>query len=773
MTLKRKIIASSLTAAFATGMGMPVWAADDVQTIVVTAQSRKQSMQDVPIAMNVVTMKEIGDLGASNLSEMNGYIPGLSVDGAQPTQPNFALRGIGTGDFGIATDAPVGVYVDGVYTGKTGGALINFNDIQRVEVLKGPQGTLFGRNSAAGAISIVTNEPGADKDASATLRYGKYQSVYVDGMANVPLSDTTALRVSAVSDHSDGWVKNHANGDQMGGSDAWGVRVAGKWSPSALTKVVLTFEHSEVDQAARPAFGVTNASAMSAYGVPIAPVPATYASFVNPRNRALLNDAPDSERLDFDGATLRIETPLAGMTFNSTTSWRKFNSFNRQDNDGTANVATYLDTANIESNTTWQQEFKLSAKNDRYDWVAGLSFFDAKATQTSDVHVTTDSLDTLDLNTGALGAGGFLFGGLLGTPSGTIWTESMVNGVKSNSVAAFGDVIWHLSPATNLTTGVRWTRDEKETRWYVPNATSSDGNVAALTMAGGFGATNIIFADAAATAAIPVKASASWTDLSPRVVIDHKLDANTLVFASLSKGYQSGGHSVFDPLAKFAPETMKNFEAGFKASFPRAKAVLNGSFFSYRFTNLQGIELVSAGAVPVYDITSSDIKANGIDLDGSIKLNSLVRLFGALEYLDQTFDKKAYGAGDMNGQAVGTPKLTLMAGASFGWAAVGGRADLTVQGTHSSKVRCNDKSIAEFGCQTSGAVAPGEARTRYDMKLGWMNGSGNYGVALIVNNLLDKQYAGAPGGQSGSTMGTYYSDVSAPRYVGVELKTTL
>jgi iron complex outermembrane receptor protein len=117
-----------------------------IGVITVTAQSRSQQAQAVPIAMQLVTSDQINKLAATNIGELNGYIPGLVVDADQPTQPNYTLRGLGATDFGIGTDGPVGIYVDGVYTGKTGGALMNFNDIQRIEVLKGPQGTLFGRN---------------------------------------------------------------------------------------------------------------------------------------------------------------------------------------------------------------------------------------------------------------------------------------------------------------------------------------------------------------------------------------------------------------------------------------------------------------------------------------------------------------------------------------------------------------------------------------------------------------------------------------------------
>ena len=190
-----RIIARSIALALA-GIAVNAAAQKAAQTVVVTAQSRKQSVQDVPIAVQVVTMKDIEALGATDLSDLNGYIPGLIVDSIEPTQPGFGIRGVNPGDFGIATDAPVGIYVDGVYTGKTGGALQNFIDVQRIEVIKGPQGTLFGRNSAAGAVSIITNEPAADFDAAARLKAGRFGRLDVDGFVDLPLNDTSAARLA-------------------------------------------------------------------------------------------------------------------------------------------------------------------------------------------------------------------------------------------------------------------------------------------------------------------------------------------------------------------------------------------------------------------------------------------------------------------------------------------------------------------------------------------------------------------------------------------------
>jgi len=260
------------------------------ETIVVTAQSRMQSQSDVPIAMQVLGAQQIVDLGANSLSDVNGYLPGLHVDGSQPTQPIFFLRGIGSGDFGIGTDSPVGVYVDGIYTGKTGGSLMDFNDVNRVEVLKGPQGTLFGRNSAAGAISIVTNQPEQSNEAEATVRYGSHAEVVAHGMVNVALSDTTAIRLSAVRNHSDGWITNSTTGQEAGADGEWGARLAFKWSPSADTKLVLTWEHEVLDQPATAAFGLVRVPAGT-----LPTIPLSGSELIDPLNSPLRNAAASRE----------------------------------------------------------------------------------------------------------------------------------------------------------------------------------------------------------------------------------------------------------------------------------------------------------------------------------------------------------------------------------------------------------------------------------------------------------------------------------------------
>jgi iron complex outermembrane receptor protein len=802
--------AAALAAAVAAALAAAAPArADDgqLENITVTAQGRTQAERDVPIAMQVITPQQIDDLGAVNLSSLNGYIPGLQVDGSQPTQPNFTLRGIGTGDFGIGTDAAVGVYMDGVYTGKTGGSLLAFNDVQSTEVLKGPQGTVFGRNSAAGAISVHSNEPSQALDADASLLYGRYDTIHFKGMVNVPLTDTTAVRLAVASNNSNGWLVDQATGERFGGEGEWGTRASFKWAPDGSTKLVASWEHENLDQPARAVYSLIAVPPTATTPPPFPPSPST-SSFINPLDSPLQNDAPNRETRTLDGLTLRYETTLGGLDFSTLTAYRHFRSYNAEDNDGTANALTYLSTVNEEGNSSWQQEFKVKSKNALADWIAGASFYHVDASQVSLVNSTSGSINTITQNLeGALLSGlglvqavdaGLGLSPTSGFGFGYPWQEQMVNSDRTNSYSVYGDAIWHLGEATNLTTGLRWTRDNKDVSWYVPpySAPGLDALYQAATaglvpggltfgqlvgQATGTPLTNVAFANAALTAASPVSASRSWGDLSPRLVLDHKYDANTMVYASVARGFQSGGYDVFSPLASFEPEHMTNFETGIKAAVPSLRLGYEASLFHYRFTNLQNIALVSQqGNLPVYDVTTSDQHATGVDLSGHIEPVRGLSFFGNAEYMKQNYGTYSVQDGavldNLDGKPVGTPLLFMSLGGRYAWELAGGTASFLLQGAHQTATRCNAHLVYSFECLDTGTLQTGTAQTRVDLRLGWKSPEDRFGVALLVNNVFNKQYVLVPdgGGEAAYTLGTPYGSIStAPRTYAVEISASL
>jgi iron complex outermembrane receptor protein len=779
--------------------------ADDagIARVIVTAQNRSQQLQDVPISVQVISGDQINKLAASNIADLNGYIPGLVVNDNQPTQPNYTIRGVGSGDTFVGTDAPVGIYVDGVYTGKTGGALMNFNDVERVEVLKGPQGTLFGRNSAAGAISVVSKEPSNEFENDYNARVGEYGEKYIDALLNVPLNDTMAFRFSFVDHRSNGWLTDASTGDSLNDQGDWGTRASVRWNAPEHTKVIFTWEHESLNQEARPDIGMIPVSQQT----PFPPFPANPNNFVNPLTAPAYNNIGDNvEKRLYNGVTLRVDHPFDWATLDSTTAYRHFNSSNITDNTGTTTVNSYLDTGNVETNTTWQQEFRLSGKNDIVDWLTGTSYYHEAATQQSQIITNTDTLNTIFANNPAAGnlpLYSVLNGAAqeLGIPVnlfGAPWQENMNNVMTSKSYAFYGDAIWHLTSNWNLTTGVRYTHDTKDFSWYNPPRTANalDANLATLNAANFFptlvGAGALTAAQAAQaqyaltnnieynnplSSSSPYSASNSWSDVSPRVVLDYKLSPDMMVFASMTKGYQSGGFNGQYTGTTYQPETVHNYEIGLKSNFLDNHVVVDASLFYYKFDNFQSLTLVSNNsAIPQYQITTSNQQAQGVDLDVKWKATRNLRLYGVGEYIDQDYDG-TYIASDgtnLSNAPVGTPFWSAAGGIDYTQREVwNGSVDYSLQQSYTARTRCNADSENQGTCLYTPSIMFGNATQHTDGRIGWDAGSHKWGIALYVTNMLNKRYITGIDTTSSSVLGTPAAQISAPRMIGLQMHVSL
>ncbi len=781
----------------ATGMGT-AWAqsaeekAATLDTVTVTAQSREQELKDVPIAITVVGEGFIDDVAATNIGELDMFVPGLKVDDGSPTQPRYAIRGISTGDFGIGTDPPVGVYVDGVYSARTGGAMLAFNDVERLEVLKGPQGTLFGRNSAAGAVSIITNKPSNVFEGDATVRLGNDGRQYVYGLVNVPIGEAHALRISAMSNQSDGWQQDGATGDDLNGDDNSAVRLAWRSWIGEGTTLDFSWDHEEINQLARPAIGLV---ALGPYPA-TAPYPADPDSYLDPVDAPVFNDVMGNrESRRFDGATLQVNHAFDWGSLLSTTSIRDFDTMNREDEDGTNRPNLYFDTANIESNRSYYQEFKFSGVAGAFDWVAGASWFKEEATQVSSTNLMTDSLGTAMQNLPGFG-GVNVFAAIdqvlamQGIPfylQGHVWNESMYNQSQAEALAAFGDVIWHATDRLNLTFGLRFTRDEKEFQWFNgPRvAPGLDQNVAVLDALGVFTALqqmgypvspamfqqDFVF-NIGALEGVAFKRKDSWQDVSPRLVVDYAINDNTMVFGSLAKGYKAGGYNSVEVNSFFDNEDVWNSEIGLKMVFPEQRLSLNTSAYYYVYQDRQSItlDLNTAGSgVPRYLVSTDDTQAWGVDMDLHWQPMTGLDLMLGTAYINATYKDGESNGRDLSGDATGEPYLSLTAGGSYTWnMADAGDLRFSLMHGYRGKSRCNADSTTQGTCQISPNFRTGEAQNRTDVRVQWTSANGQWGVGLYGNNVFDNQYVGV-NNISASVLGTPFASLSDPRQYGMEL----
>ncbi|MBP7981507.1 MAG: TonB-dependent receptor plug domain-containing protein, partial [Arenimonas sp.] len=338
----------------------------------VTAQGREQELRDVPIAVTVVDGEMIDNLQATNLGDLDGFVPGLEITSSSITQPRYSIRGISTGDFGVGTDPAVGIYIDGVYAARSGGAMLAFNDVERIEVLKGPQGTLFGRNTAAGAISIVTKRPTMQQEGNASLRIGNDGLINVYGLYNLPVTDSSAVRISYTANDSDGWLTDSATGEDLNPERNWASKIAWRTKFGTGTVLDISWDHEEVNQLARPVIGIVP---LNPYPYP-ANFPADPDTYLDPFEAPVYNDVVGNrESRVFNGVTLQLYHGFEWASMTYSAAYRGFDTVNREDEDGTNRINLYLDTANVEDNSSFYQELKFNGVAGSVDWIAGASWY--------------------------------------------------------------------------------------------------------------------------------------------------------------------------------------------------------------------------------------------------------------------------------------------------------------------------------------------------------------------------------------------------------------
>ncbi|MBC6982593.1 TonB-dependent receptor [Caulobacter sp. 17J80-11] len=776
-----------------------------LEEIVVTAQKREQRLQDVPITVNAFNAEAIEALGAQQMGDLQAFTPGLSVDDNSVTQPKFAIRGIATDDFGIGTEPSAAVFIDGVYSARTGGALIFFDDLERVEVLKGPQGTLFGRNAAAGAISITTRKPSYEFEGDLQARIGNYGKTQLTGMINVPLSDTVALRVNGLYNKRDGWLKDAATGEDLDREGNWSGRAALRWRPTDSTDIQLSWDHDDTDKDGPAAVGI-GPFAMSG-GDPFGP---------------FANDVISShETRVLDGLTLNARHDFGDVTLTSITSWKKFETANREDEDGTNIPELYFDTENREENKSFSQELRLSHDGDRFHWIAGVSYFQEDAYQSSVTTALTDSIDTVIDNV-LVSMGGSpisLFHTLdsFGLPVlGTTWTEAFEDWGDNRSWAAYGDLTWAATDKLNLTVGLRYTDDERTFSWlngahvapgleaavapgaaynailggpFFPDAAMIDANTFYNTLASlppplgmGLGATGDIVFEQGALEGVKFKRKASFNDLSPRFVVDYKVTPDMMVFGSIARGYKAGGFNSLAINSYFEPESVWNYEGGVKSEWLNHRLRVNASAYYFQYDNRQQISLVSGGLVPQYQTLTGDSEAWGVDLEAVWKVTPNLTITESAGYIDSTWIERTEfplsGPVDISGQPTGEPNLKMATGVHYERDVANlGEVFFDASYSYVSAPRKNDASYGQRMVLESvlGLVdysklgSLDDSRNLVNARIGWNSPDGRYTASVWAENLLDERTVASLNTISATSLGTPYVRLDQPRFWGVQL----
>ena len=531
-----------------------------IEEIVVTAQRREQSLSEVGIAVTAFTEDQLRDLGLGQPIDLAAQTPNLQINNILGNSvPNITLRGIGVSDYAANNNPAAGVYVDDVSLTSPVMASFQMFDIERVEVLKGPQGTLYGRNTTAGAVNFISNKPSESLEARAKVDYGRYDYKAAEFSVAGPLADGLGgrLAVSRV-DQGEGHQTNGRNGEDVGAVDRTSWRAMLQWQPSDDFEALINV-HGGRDK--------SDALLVKLYSDDDGEPQHAYAS----------NDP--AQDVDSSGAVLTLNWALSdSLSLTSITGYETLDRRYVEDRDGSALIM--LDADYRSEVELWSQELRLIQDvTPDLSIIWGLFYSEDKV----DAHDDFSSVDLLAL-----------LGLSPATNIGNYYDQ------KTTSAAAFAHAQWQFAPDWNLTAGLRYTEESKDFNDVYTYLT--------------FGGADVGLFD-------PVNESLDSDDLSGKLGIDYSGIEDLLLYASVSKGYKSGGFQgqlAFQPelLRAFDEETLWAYEAGFKARFLDSSLQFNGTVFFYDYQDMQAYGNYESPIGPLFGLTNiGDVEIFGAEAD--------------------------------------------------------------------------------------------------------------------------------------------------------------
>ena len=542
--------------------------------IVVTAQRRAEAQVDVPITVTTLSSEQLSTANVQQLTDISKITPALRFDRqSQFVQPT--IRGIGTGITTAGGGSNVGIYIDGFYSPNPAAADIQLLNVQNIQVLKGPQGTLFGRNTTGGAILVQTAEPSTETAARAKVRYGRYNEVNAQAYATFGISERVAIDVEGGYQRGDGWVRDISNGGKGGDYRNWSIRFGVKADLTDDVSILLRYQHSNVND---PRSELTNAYVDPDLGVTVANF-ATPGSFTTNPNAYAPGANQRFSRSNRDVLQLTITADLGFADFVSYSQYRTEDGDTSEDLDQIGLTIFQLGLPVIDR--TYSQELLLTSKpGTSLQWTAGLFAF-----KNTDQYITY--LDNALTTTG-------------------VRTRLGGSAAPTYSYAAFLDATYEINPQLFITAGARYAHDEVKNAYYNPRFSSQKNFVADV----------------------------SGDRVTPRVVVRYKPTNNTSVYASFTKGYKAaiidvGGSCQNAPFicSDVKPETINAYEVGFKYD-TRALSFESAAYY-YDYKNLQ-VSLFRDSTAQIVNAATSEIY--GLEAALRYKVTPAFEISGGANY---------------------------------------------------------------------------------------------------------------------------------------------
>ncbi|NIB38285.1 TonB-dependent receptor [Pseudomaricurvus alkylphenolicus] len=736
-----------------------------LEEIVVTAQKREQSLQDVGISVSAFSGDQMKDLGVTNTVEITEQVPGLQLNTWSPTITIFNLRGVSQNNFTDNLEAPVAVYIDDSYVASMNMISGQLFDVERVEVLRGPQGTLFGRNATGGVIHFLTK--GADEEElngyiEATV--ADYDKMSIEGAVGGALSDNVRARVAARWEQSDGYIEAAAfpegnprasSGEDLGGSDGYAFRGALQIDLNDKATLELMYKYTEDEDVPTGGYSfLPYGDNTEAYIPPefqdfvtnviSAPAEATGDIFFCPSQLdcfAPVNEAgltifegdsptPHKHFSDYEGFfnretqnfTARLDWELDnGMELVSITNYADMDKFYTEDGDGIpVSIIEFTTIADFEQ---LSQEIRLSGSTDSTRWQVGAFWLDME---------TNADVITRGAPVSGVAAG-------LGFDPAALTNPSVVQDytLESSNWSVFGQAEFDLNDSLTLIAGLRWSQDDKDMRFQTGFVSETDGiNVpglfdlqSAIAEAGGGDQDNVDYGDYAA-----------------RLQLDWRLNDGTLVFASFNRGIKGGN---FAPSAnvgvsniKHDEEVLNSYEIGIKTEMMDGLARLNATAFYYDYEDYQAFTF--SDATP--SVANADATNVGAEFELFLTPNEHWDIMLGLSYMDSEVDgvqtpqqqvtpvgfEVDWPVDILDGvELPNAPAYSLNYLFRYNWDMLGGNAAVQIDGTY------YDDQYLEV---TNGGGALQEAYGVTNANVSWTSEDDTWQLKAWVKNLGDEEY---------------------------------
>ena len=691
-----------------------------MEEVTVTARKREEGLQDTPISISAFTGDSLEARGVAQVNDIQNFTPNLTFQngaafGGASSSAVIFIRGIGQSDFLPTVEPGVGLYVDGIYYGRSVGSVLDLIDIERVEVLRGPQGTLFGRNTIGGAISIVSKKPAEEFGGYVETTIGSDSRFNGKASVDIPLSDTVFTKFSVASLSQDGYVDQRGVGSDLGDDETLTGRFALLWQASDNVEVNWSVDASRdreagvpyvvnsafyTDISPSPNFVLINNTAPP-FGCGAVP-PNVEGSLANPNcynaqyfSEGSVNSGDKSfSNVDTFGTSVTVDWAInENMEFKSITSFRQIDSEFAYDGDASPIRIQYITDDFEQEQITQEFQLQGTALDDSLNWIVGLYYFKEYGTNINPVFFRI-----VDLQSGGH--------------------------YENDSQAIFSQITYDFTDRWSITAGLRYTDDTKR---FDPDQFVINGFGNPLLPSG--------------TPALPPgEVEQGADDYTPMVNVSFQWTDELMVYATFSEGFKGGGfhQRVFPPLPEvpsFDPETVKSYELGFKYANDEGSLRVNGAVFQTDYSDLQITNFTLVAPVLV---NAGDATIDGFELDLQASPFDTWFFEAAVGYLDGDYDSLNPGvvAGGvaLNNELERLSKWTGSLG-------IVKEFDLGDAGLMSARLDWSYRSEFFFDALNTSEIAQDGSYEVVNFNLSWDSADDRFGMKLGVTNLTGEEYA--------------------------------